>query len=232
MAKTRTTAAQRRASRRNLAKARAAKKRRAAQAETQKALVGLGFVIGLVWLVIATKGLFLLPLAGIALFGLLLAPKTRRMIFLALRGKTLRGVLLEQARQIGELLALSPREFEEAMGALLGEMGFSRVERVGGAGDLTVDLRGKDPSGQNFVAQCKRYAPDNKVGSPEIQQFIGMGKLHHGAQRLLYFTTSEYTAPALDLARRHSIELFAGADIVRLANSLGTVDPGSAADGR
>ncbi|MDA8385968.1 MAG: restriction endonuclease [Actinomycetota bacterium] len=222
MAKSRTTAAQRNASRRNLAKARAAKKQRAAQEQNMKLLMALGLVVMFVVLVIASKGLILLPVAGIVLLGMLMVGRTRRMIFLALQGKTLRSVQLERARQIGELVALTPKEFEETMGGLLKEMGFAKVERVGGAGDLSVDLRGKDAAGGAFVAQCKRYAPEHKVGSPEIQQFIGMGTVHHGAQRLLYFTTSTYTAPAVDLAKRHSLELFTGADIVRVANHLCT----------
>ncbi len=184
--------------------------------------MALGLVVMFVVLVIASKGLILLPVAGIVLLGMLMVGRTRRMIFLALQGKTLRSVQLERARQIGELVALTPKEFEETMGGLLKEMGFAKVERVGGAGDLSVDLRGKDAAGGAFVAQCKRYAPEHKVGSPEIQQFIGMGTVHHGAQRLLYFTTSTYTAPAVDLAKRHSLELFTGADIVRVANHLCT----------
>lgn len=220
MAKSGATAAQRNASHRNLAKARAAKKQRAAQEQSIKLLVALGLIVMFVVLVVASKGLILLPVAGIVLLGMLMVGRTRRMIFLALQGKTLRGVRLERARQIGELVALTPKEFEETMGALLREMGFAKVERVGGTGDLSVDLRGKDAQGRTFVAQCKRYATEHKVGSPEIQQFIGMGTLHHGAERLLYFTTSTYTAPATDLAKRHSLELFAGADIVRVADQL------------
>ncbi|MDA8373509.1 MAG: restriction endonuclease [Actinomycetota bacterium] len=220
MAKSRTTAAQRQASRRNLARARAAKKRRAAHAESQKMLMAVALVVLFIVLVVATKGLLRLPVAALLLIGMLLVGKTRRMILLALQGKTLRGVRLERARQINELLELTPREFEETMGALLKAMGFAKVERVGGAGDLSVDLRGKDQLGVAFVAQCKRYTPDHKVGSPEIQQFIGMGTLHHGAQRLMYFTTSTYTSPAADLAKHHALELFAGADIVSMANQL------------
>ncbi len=220
MAKSGTTAAQRSASRRNLAKARAAKKQRAAQVQLQKTIVSLAFAAIAVMMVVATKGVVLLPVVGVGLIGILIFPRPRQVLLLGIQGKTVRGEMLERARQIDRLLALSPKEFEETMGGLLKEMSFAKVERVGGTGDLSVDLRGKDQTGASFVAQCKRYAPDHKVGSAEIQQFIGMGTVHHGAERLMYFTTSTYTAPAVNLAKRHSLELFAGGDIARVANHL------------
>ena len=51
--------------------------------------------------------------------------------------------------------------------------------------------------------QCKRYTPPNRVGSVELQQFIGMAKLHHKADVAMYVTTSDYTRGALKLAAQH-----------------------------
>jgi restriction system protein len=52
--------------------------------------------------------------------------------------------------------------------------------------------------------QCKRYAPDNLVGSPVIQSFIGMVKIHHKADLGIFVTTSGYTLPAMNLAKEHA----------------------------
>jgi restriction endonuclease Mrr len=45
---------------------------------------------------------------------------------------------------VDALLDLTPTQFEEAVGAFLTAQGFGDVQRVGGAGDLGVDLRCTD----------------------------------------------------------------------------------------
>jgi len=76
---------------------------------------------------------------------------------------------------------------------------------------------GTDPDGLLVIVQCKRYDPSRAVGSPEVQQFIGMGNVHHGAESMVYVTTSDYTAKARLLAAEHGIALVTGQDLVRLA---------------
>ena len=222
VAKRRITAAQRRASRKNLVKARMAKKRQASgkiHSIILMLVVGY-FVLMALGMLIATKGLILLPLIVISAIAMTAFPGLRKKFLSFFNRGTLRKARLESMLQLDQLLALNPKEFEETMGSLLRHMGFPKVERVGGAGDLSVDLRGIDRRGASFVAQCKRYGSNHKVGSGEIQQFIGMATVHHRAKRLLYFTTSTYTAPAIDLAKQHSLELFTGEDIVLVASRL------------
>lgn len=115
------------------------------------------------------------------------------------------------------ILALSPTQFEYTMAAMLRMLGMSDVQRVGGRGDLGVDITARDPSGRSMVVQCKRYARDKKIGSPDIQKFIGMAHVHHQADLKLFVTTSEYTEDARALARHHDIQLMNGADIENLA---------------
>lgn len=123
-------------------------------------------------------------------------------------------------RHLMELFALTPAQFEEAVGHLLHDLGYRRVHRNGRAGDLTADLTAVDREGRTVVVQCKRYAPGSKVGSPDVQQFIGMCTVHHQAERGIFVTTSEFSAPARALAERHAVELFDGG---RLAASLAKV---------
>lgn len=189
--------------------------------------IGILFLMGMVLAaIVATRGLILIPVVLAVVIAMKLFPELKERVFGFLNPRGTNNARLERARQLGELLALSPKEFEQTMGMLLKLMGFPRVECVGGAGDLSVDLRGMDQRGAYFVAQCKRYAPEHKVGSIDVQQFIGMATVHHRAQRLLYFTTSTYTAPAIELAKHHAIELFSGDDIVRIANRLSAQQAG------
>lgn len=108
------------------------------------------------------------------------------------------------------MLLLTPSAFELAICDLLTEMGFRSVQRVGGAGDLSVDITARDEKGRKTAVQCKRYAPENRVSSRDVQQFIGMTVTHHRAERKLYVTTSGFTAAAAELGRKHKIELIDG----------------------
>ena len=105
--------------------------------------------------------------------------------------------------ELEDLLALTPRQFEEAVAAILRELGGRQVRVTGGSGDLSVDIAFREPDGKKVAVQCKRYTPPNRVGSVEVQQFIGMAKLHHKADVAMYITTSDYTRGALKLAAQH-----------------------------
>lgn len=106
-------------------------------------------------------------------------------------------------QELEDLLSLTPAEFEDAVGAILREIGFRRVKRVGGSGDLSVDLTCRDGDNRRIIVQCKRYQPSSKVGSVEVQKVLGMAKLHHKADQAVIVTTSSFTRPAMALAESH-----------------------------
>jgi restriction endonuclease Mrr len=124
------------------------------------------------------------------------------------------------AMNLTTLSALSPKEFEFSIAALLAAAGYTQVRVIGGSGDLAADISGLTPGGERFIAQCKRYR-GKKVGSPEIQTFIGMGHVHHRVAHLLYFTTSDFTSQAVALAWGN-VDLFGGEQIVRWATTIAT----------
>ena len=113
---------------------------------------------------------------------------------------------------VDDFLAMTPREFETAVGQILGGHGY-RLEVTGGPGDLVADLSGADPDGRPTVVQCKRYAPGHPVGSRDVQLLIAMGVRHHDAERLVLVTTSDFTDPARELAEEHGVELISGEDL-------------------
>jgi restriction system protein len=120
-------------------------------------------------------------------------------------------------RTLQGLLALSPTGFEQAVAGLLRRLGYGHVRSVGGAGDLGVDIVCRGGAGELVVVQCKRYRPAHKVGSPDIQRFLGMAFIHHRAARAIFVTTSDYTQAARRLAREHPIQLIDGDRLVGLA---------------
>lgn len=130
-----------------------------------------------------------------------------------------RRARLGEMRSLRGLLAMSPAGFEFAVADLFRARGYDDMRRVGGSGDLGVDLVGRDPDGLSVIVQCKRYGRDKRVGSPAIQGFIGMA-VHHRAERGLVVTTSSYTEPAIRLAAQAPlpITLIDGTALVRMAS--------------
>jgi HJR/Mrr/RecB family endonuclease len=117
---------------------------------------------------------------------------------------------------LAQLHALSPYEFEAYVRDLLATLGYRDLRLKGGAGDLGVDIWGRTPQGRTAAIQCKRYAPGKNIGSGMIQTFIGMQKVHHGADVGLFVTTSGFTLDALRLAQAHGIQLIDGPALLRL----------------
>lgn len=123
------------------------------------------------------------------------------------RGQQTRRI---SARTLGELRSLTPTQFERFIAQLLQDLGYQQVKHTGGPGDLAADIICRDGDGFLTAVQCKRYAPDHHVGSPAVQQFIGMMTVHHHADRGIYVTTSSFTQPAINLARQHNVTLIDG----------------------
>ncbi len=123
---------------------------------------------------------------------------------------------------LSNFYALSPSQFEDAVGDVLRSLGYRDVRRVGGAGDLAADIWCRDAEGRSVVVQCKRYGAAVNIGSPVMQSFIGMAMIHHRANRGIFVTTSHFTAAAADLGRQHGVTLIDGKELVRL-NAGGSI---------
>lgn len=116
---------------------------------------------------------------------------------------------------LAEILKLTPAQFEEGVADLLQRLGYRSVQRVGGSGDLGVDITCQDKEGRSVVVQCKQYA-GVRIGSKDIQTFIGMQSVHHRADCGMFVTTSEFTTPARNLAKRHGITLIDDNELLNL----------------
>jgi hypothetical protein len=115
-----------------------------------------------------------------------------------------------------DLGSLTPFQFEQRICRLLRDCGYTDVRHTGGSGDLCVDVACSTPQGQIVMVQCKRYTGSNKVGSKEVQTFVGMTHRYHRTDKTLYITTSGYTPAATQLARELKITLLNGHDLTRL----------------
>lgn len=105
-------------------------------------------------------------------------------------------------KKIKELLALSPREFEEYVGELFTCLGY-KVEVTPYVNDKGVDII-MYKGAVKYGVQCKRYK--GTVGSPEIQTFIGALD-HAKADKGFFVTTGMFSFEAEKMAVQHPIQL-------------------------
>ena len=70
---------------------------------------------------------------------------------------------------------LSPVEFEHLIARLLRDMGFgAETTKASGDGGIDVEAVLRRPIvGGRYLFQCKRFAPDNPVGSAALREFMG-----------------------------------------------------------
>ena len=130
------------------------------------------------------------------------------------------------ARDVGALLSVTPQEFEHTVAAVLRASGYDHVAVRGGSDDLAADITCIDRSGAPVVVQCKQFGLSRKVGTPEVQTFIGMAFTHPRETSALYVTTADYTKGARELAAEHGIALLNGADFLDLARCAGASSRG------
>ena len=166
-------------------------------------VIGLGLGVGAAIVRLSDAGGGTFTALFLAMYGASTAAAIAVFIWLG-------RVRTRAARTLDELLLLTPTQFEEAVARMLRGTGYRDVSVVGGPGDLAADILCRDHKGRSVAVQCKRKTPGQRVGSAEMQKFIGMISVHHEADAGIFVTTSEFTQPAIDLAERHGIRLLDG----------------------
>ncbi|MEM1316078.1 MAG: restriction endonuclease [Pseudomonadota bacterium] len=121
-------------------------------------------------------------------------------------------------------LETSPARFERLIVELLIAMGYGRGDPTNGratrfSADGGIDgVVNDDPLGLDAVyIQAKRYAPENRIGRPAIQAFVGAMQ-GEGASKGVFVTTSAFSREARDYVRTvaQRIVLIDGARLARL----------------
>lgn len=123
-----------------------------------------------------------------------------------------------------QVLSLTPAHFERLIVDLLIAMGYGdgRAEMghaLGKSGDGGIDgVVNEDKLGLDAVyIQAKRYAPENVVGRPALQAFIG-SLTGESASKGVFVTTSSFSKEARDYVRRvqQRVVLIDGSRLARL----------------
>lgn len=110
---------------------------------------------------------------------------------------------------LGEAIrSITPQRFERLILDLLIEMGYGggdiengRMTRTSGDGGID-GIINEDALGLDAVyVQAKKYAPENTVGRPDIQRFVG-SLTGEGASKGVFVTTSSFSREARDYVSR------------------------------
>ena len=98
--------------------------------------------------------------------------------------------------------SLTPRQFEEVVAELLGSRGYD-ITLTPASRDGGVDIYAAKQSELGsflYLVECKRYAPENKVGVGLIRELLGVVAQQRATAGILA-TTSFFTAGAQELQR-------------------------------
>jgi hypothetical protein len=115
------------------------------------------------------------------------------------------------------LASIEPYEFEKFVAALWERRGWTAdVTSASRDAGIDVVVKKSSPFNQTQVIQAKRNAPDNKVGSSEIQQYASLERQVPDADTVIVVTTSEFTAPARERAEDLNVKLVDGNTLLQL----------------
>jgi hypothetical protein len=122
-----------------------------------------------------------------------------------------------------EWVQLSGIDFEKLIATLLSKMGFVAViTKASGDGGVDIEaMLDKPIIGGRYLFQCKRFAPDNLIGSPTVREFYGALVADRKAVKGILITTSGFTPAAREFAANLHIELIDGNGLSKLLREHG-----------
>ncbi|WP_272898063.1 restriction endonuclease [Beggiatoa leptomitoformis] len=114
---------------------------------------------------------------------------------------------------LNRIIELSPAFFERLVVELLVKMGYGGSikdagKTIGRTGDEGIDgMIKEDKLGLGIIyLQAKRWQPNNTVGRPELQKFVG-ALAGQGAKKGVFITTSRFTKDAIDYVPKNDTRI-------------------------
>jgi hypothetical protein len=143
------------------------------------------------------------PRSRILLLGLYVGTIAAGIGFLAASRRRRRGRSTSH-RQDQDLAQPQPRLSVED---LLNGLGYHGITPIDGLGGTTGDFQCRDDQDHAVVVKCLNQTTQAPIEVDEMVAFVdGLAMEHQGA-RGLFVTTSNFSIPAVELARKHGIAL-------------------------
>ena len=123
------------------------------------------------------------------------------------------------------LRSMDPYEFEHFVADLWEAQGWEAAVSQASV-DQGVDIVAtkQNPFPQKQVIQAKRYAANNTIGSPKIQQYSSLRQQEPGADVSVVVTTSGFSRQAEELAQNLNVKLVDAEGIYRLLKKVDRFD--------
>lgn len=110
-------------------------------------------------------------------------------------------------KNIDAIRLIKPVEFENLVAEMFSQLGLQEVETTPLVNDGGVDIVAahvQENKKLKYIVQCKRNAEKNKVNVKVVREIAGV-KVDMKADLALIVTTSSYTKPAREFARRNRV---------------------------
>ena len=115
------------------------------------------------------------------------------------------------------LRAMDPYEFEHFVADLLEAQGWdATVSQASVDQGLDIIAAKDSPFQQKQVIQAKRYAQDNTIRRPKVQQYSSLRQQEEGADAAVIVTTSSFSSQAESVAKNLNVKLVDAEDIYAL----------------
>lgn len=112
------------------------------------------------------------------------------------------------------LRQLDPYDFEYLVADLWEEQGYTTTV-TDGSNDRGIDVVAtkERPVSEKHLIQVKRYAGDNRIGSPEVRKYATLYQQEPDADKVIIVTTSTFTDEATTVAQKLDVELKNGVEV-------------------
>lgn len=114
---------------------------------------------------------------------------------------------------LDNIMCITPRQFEVETVKIFNNLGFDAkvTPQVNDGGKDGIAYK----NGKKYLIECKRFQLSNKVGRPMLQKFFAA--MHEEkAYKGFFVTTSDFSAPACEYARKNRIELVNGHRLIKM----------------
>ncbi|WP_192918508.1 restriction endonuclease [Salinigranum salinum] len=115
-------------------------------------------------------------------------------------------------------------EFEKAVADLFEQRGWETTV-TNKSQDRGIDIIAErtDPFIEKMVIQAKKYALDNKIGSPDVQQYNSLRSQVDGTDKVIIVTTSSFTKQAKSVANDLNVKLIEGTTLCEMFAEQGMI---------
>jgi restriction system protein len=120
-----------------------------------------------------------------------------------------------QLAQRDRLLTLSPQSFEDAVAQVLRVRFGWNTHRTPYSGDGGWDVEVRTSEGRFLLVECKQFSPSKAVGRPILQK-LHSAMITESASGGIMVTTSSFSGPAEDFAKKTGIQLIDGESLAKL----------------